>query len=523
MAEELAERPSSDDLAEQVVIIGGGIGGLALALALQQRGVRCLVVERDTSYDQRRGYGLTLSNVTALAALDVEADVRAINQSCVSDCHWVFNELGAVLGYFGIAFTKKLHEQRGNLRVPRVVLRRLLFERLAAGTVQWGWKLRNYEEDFHGGGVTAFLEPVALASKGHEPSTAATGDNAAPLETAVVAAAPQTRVVRGSVLIGADGVRSVVRTLKFGDPHRYVGVVVVLGVSDCTHPLTQMQGFYTVDGVHRMFTMPYEPIADGRAERNASERAEGGVSDGGGAPLRHTTMWQLSWAEPDEVAARALCASGGAALLDEVRRRCAGWHVPVPAMLASTAACSVWGTCLVDRAAMPLRKKGREDWVSPWRSRVTLVGDAAHCMTPFKGQGANQSLADASLLARYLAPALTAMASGVGGMSSQRDRTSRLASALANFEREMSDRAQPKVEASREAAVGYHSATAVDPTTYGIEGVPPELMGAFRAALCEEGIGAQCGAELERRALETLAELIVREERAPLVAAGPAC
>ena len=82
-------------------------------------------------------------------------------------------------------------------------------------------------------------------------------------------------------------------------------------------------------------------------------------------------------------------------------------------------------------------------------------------MSPFKGQGANQSLADASLLARYLAPALTAMASGVGGMSSQRDRTSRLASELANFEREMSDRAQPKVEASREAAVGYHSATAL--------------------------------------------------------------
>ena len=71
------------------------------------------------------------------------------------------------------------------------------------------------------------------------------------------------------MLIGADGVRSVVRSLKFGDAHRYVGIVIVLGVSDHQDPLTREQGFYTVDGTHRMFTMPYEPIeeeADAQAD-----------------------------------------------------------------------------------------------------------------------------------------------------------------------------------------------------------------------------------------------------------------
>ena len=44
-----------------VAIIGGGIGGLALALALQQRGVRCAVYERDNSIGERsQGYGLTM-------------------------------------------------------------------------------------------------------------------------------------------------------------------------------------------------------------------------------------------------------------------------------------------------------------------------------------------------------------------------------------------------------------------------------------------------------------------------------
>lgn len=41
-----------------VAIVGGGIGGFGLAVALQQRGIRFTVYEKDNSFDERRqGYG----------------------------------------------------------------------------------------------------------------------------------------------------------------------------------------------------------------------------------------------------------------------------------------------------------------------------------------------------------------------------------------------------------------------------------------------------------------------------------
>ena len=39
-------------------------------------------------------------------------------------------------------------------------------------------------------------------------------------------------------------------------------MVVVLGVSTVRHPLLHVQGFYTVDGTTRLFTVPYEPLSD---------------------------------------------------------------------------------------------------------------------------------------------------------------------------------------------------------------------------------------------------------------------
>ena len=45
-------------------------------------------------------------------ALGLDADVRAIDQPCSSNCHWVFAADGSVLGYFGTAFSRKVQYTR---------------------------------------------------------------------------------------------------------------------------------------------------------------------------------------------------------------------------------------------------------------------------------------------------------------------------------------------------------------------------------------------------------------------------
>lgn len=87
-----------------VAIIGGGIGGLALALALQQRGVRCAVYERDKSIGERsQGYGLTMQQGgTALRAIGLTQAVTTAGLH--STAHYSFDALsGALIGSHGAA------------------------------------------------------------------------------------------------------------------------------------------------------------------------------------------------------------------------------------------------------------------------------------------------------------------------------------------------------------------------------------------------------------------------------------
>ena len=84
--------------------------------------------------------------------------------------------------------------------------------------------------------------------------------------------------------------------------------------------------------------------------------------------------------------------------------------------------------------------------------RVTIIGDAAHPMTPFKAQGANQAISDAVLLAN-------ALVEGVG----KRGPVDGFSYALPLFEKRMLSRSSRAVLGSRKKAKEMHSALALQP------------------------------------------------------------
>ena len=92
-----------------VAIIGGGIGGTALALALQLKNIPVHMFEKDKSFSARKqGYGLTLQQgVMSLRKLGFES----VSGGVVSISHASYLSSGEVIGVYGhdvrSAFSKK--------------------------------------------------------------------------------------------------------------------------------------------------------------------------------------------------------------------------------------------------------------------------------------------------------------------------------------------------------------------------------------------------------------------------------
>ena len=379
-----------------LAIIGAGIGGVALAVACLHRGIPFTLYERDNSFDDRsQGYGLTLQQASkAIEALGI----FSLEEGVISTRHVVHTTDGKVIGEWGMRKWMQedasTYTKRTNIHIARQSLRLVLLEQLGGkDAVEWGHPLIDLKE-CEGEGITLNFQVYG-----------------------------EMKTTKADLVVGADGIRSSVRKLLIGEdntPLRYLDCIVILGIC----PLNALEGvdsslldsstvFQTANGNERIYIMPYS--AD-------------------------SVMWQLSF-PMSENDAKALSAQGAKALREEVSRR-TQWHDPIPQIIAATLEAQVSGYPVYDRELLKpelLEKAGQ----------VTLIGDAAHPMSPFKGQGANQALLDAIALARGIFK-------GCRPLSNWREVGIR-ESVLTDFEAEMLARSASKVKDSAAAAQFLHS------------------------------------------------------------------
>ncbi len=247
---------------------------------------------------------------------------------------------------------------------------------------------------------------------------------------------------------------------------------------------------------HRLFTMPF--------------RSAVLSSDGSSILQPAITMWQLSFDEADEEAARALRYASAKQLLDNALQRTEGWMAPVQELLAATPLEGVWGTALLDRDARRLRNKQQA-------SRVTVAGDACHPMSMFKGQGCNQALQDGPLLAKMLTvldkntPKSALDAQGRPLLT--RDA---LLNRVRRFESQMVQRAHTRVMASRAAAAALHADAASQiGSEYGIGGVAlsDEQLQTVLQRCVDQRVGAQLNEHLDDTFARLLNETVPPEQR----------
>lgn len=335
----------------KVLIIGAGTGGLCLAHGLRAAGIDVRVFERDrTPADRQQGYRLTI-NATGARALE----------SCLPPSSFARYIAASARISTGVTFLDHRLRRLLAIELPgtdqsaphaprpiaRLALRQVLLEGLEQ-VVQFGKTFVSVESRA-ADGVSALFEDGSSAE--------------------------------GNLLIGADGASSRVRGHLLPHARRIdTGIVGITGklpldaAARSEAPAAFFKGPTLMLGPRGgfMFGGAVEYPPEGVADHDRSEYLMWGFST-------HRQLLPLQ-GPADELRGEAARAA--------VLAQTADWSPRIRELVEHAQEDSL--TAFTVRSSVP---------IGPWPTgRVTLLGDALHNMTPFRGIGANTALRDAVLL-----------------------------------------------------------------------------------------------------------------------------
>jgi 2-polyprenyl-6-methoxyphenol hydroxylase-like FAD-dependent oxidoreductase len=329
-----------------VLIAGGGIGGLALALTLHQIGVPCRVFEA-VSRIGPLGVGINVQPNAVRELFDLGFDEAALDAIGVPTREW------ALVGRNGSEIYAEPRGRLAGYRWPQysvhrgqlqMMLLRAVQQRLGEAAVLTGHRVTGYRQAADG--VTALVETRA-------------GER---LE------------FDGALLVAADGLHSAVRAQMHPQqpPIHWGGALLWRGVTPGV-PVRSGASFVGLGTArHRVVTYPIS------------------------RPDAATGLATINWIAEITVDHREGWTRGDwnrRVAVEDIVGHFEGWDygwIDVPAMLRGAA--EIFEYPMIDRDPVPT-------WVD---GHVALLGDAAHVMYPTGSNGATQAIVDARVLGACL-------------------------------------------------------------------------------------------------------------------------
>ena len=310
----------SKPIVEKVAIVGAGPGGLAAAIALRSQGIDVQVYEKAQEFRPAgTGLGLAPNGLNFLDAI-APGIVETLKSSGCEVYHTVLKN---IQGETIRTNATKFLEQYGQplLTVWWYRLQQVLASRLPSAIIHLNHRCIGFEQDENG---------VEIHFDGEKP-------------------------VYADLLIGADGVNSVIRETLFGEGKpNYIGSMCWRAVIKYHHELFNDYELVFVKGNKQFMYI---------------------LNVGGGY-----TSWISRKLSPDYSLSHSA---------DEVKSRIldelADWDESFRAVVEATPAEQIWEGPICDRPPLTHWSQGR----------VTLLGDAAHPMAPAMAQGANTTFEDA--------------------------------------------------------------------------------------------------------------------------------